>query len=205
MKNPVIRDTDVLAFTDYFRMTAELDEVLDYFGVECESNWAELPSSARALPYLDSLRERLEETLLHVSLTSEAARREVLIAPVVVDLVRYVGGRLRIEYPVDAGPQLHGSLDYLLQVERSLLVIEAKNADLARGMTQLAVELLAVDQLASETAQPLLYGSISTGTTWQIACFDRHQRRFIQNLRVFNVPGDLEALLRTLVGCVADS
>ncbi|MDB9535014.1 hypothetical protein PN451_03980 [Dolichospermum planctonicum CS-1226] len=38
---------------------------------------------------------------------------------------------------------LKGNLDYLLRSRESLLVIEAKNNDLARGFTQLAVELIA--------------------------------------------------------------
>ncbi|MBW4546132.1 MAG: hypothetical protein KME25_17035 [Symplocastrum torsivum CPER-KK1] len=38
------------------------------------------------------------------------------------------------------------SLDYYLPSEHELLVIEAKNADLQRGFTQLGVELIAIDQ-----------------------------------------------------------
>ena len=41
--------------------------------------------------------------------------------------------------------QLKGSLDYYLYSVGKLLVIEAKNADLAKGFTQLAVELIALD------------------------------------------------------------
>lgn len=43
--------------------------------------------------------------------------------------------------------QLKSTLDYYLQSQdQELLVIEAKNADMQRGFTQLAVELIAVDQ-----------------------------------------------------------
>lgn len=53
---------------------------------------------------------------------------------------------LNVEYPVAVNHQLQGSLDYLLQHQQTLLVIEAKNEDLERGFLQLAIELIALDQ-----------------------------------------------------------
>lgn len=66
------------------------------------------------------------------------------IAPVLIELVRLTDAQLDIEYSIDAGAQLRGELDYFLSQGEHLLVIEAKNADLTRGLTELAVELIAL-------------------------------------------------------------
>jgi hypothetical protein len=53
----------------------------------------------------------LEESLPYISITSEAARREFLIAPVLVDLVHYTHCKIAPEYPLVVSDQLMGSLD----------------------------------------------------------------------------------------------
>ena len=42
---------------------------------------------------------------------------------------RLTGSKLRSEYWFEVNHQLSGSLDYFLQREQNLLVVEAKNAD----------------------------------------------------------------------------
>jgi len=44
-------------------------------------------------------------------INSEAARRELLIAPLLLDGVHYTRAQLRIEYPLTVTEQLQGSLD----------------------------------------------------------------------------------------------
>ena len=94
------------------------------------------------------------ETIL--DLTNETARREIFIAPIVSELVRITHARLSIEYPLQVTPQLQGSLDYYLRTQTHLLVKEAKQADLTRGFTQLAMEMIALDQWTELTAPTLL-------------------------------------------------
>lgn len=86
----------------------------------------------------------------------------MLIAPIVTELVYYTHARLSIEYPIRVNNRLQGNLDYLLRTKNNLLVIEAKQADLTRGMTQLAIELIALDEW-TESIQPDLFGSVTTG------------------------------------------
>jgi hypothetical protein len=80
--------------------------------------------------------------------------------------------------------------------------IEAKQADLVRGFTQLAVELIALDQWTKSTA-PLLYGAVSTGEDWRFGVFDRSARVIKQDPQRFLVPENLEALVEILVGILA--
>ena len=106
------------------------------------------------------LRQRIDAILPYVSLTSETARRENLVAPILMNVVVYCHCQFRIEYPLSLNNWLKGNLDYLLRAENSLLVIEAKNDDLTRGFTQLAVELIA---LAVVEEQDVFYGAVTIG------------------------------------------
>ncbi|MEH1892894.1 MAG: hypothetical protein V7K92_26765 [Nostoc sp.] len=54
--------------------------------------------------------------------------------------------KLNIEYSIAVNDYLKGTLDYYIAAPQKLLVIEAKQSDLVRGFTQLAVELIALDQ-----------------------------------------------------------
>jgi len=165
-----------------------------------------LPQFTANLDRLDNLKSRIEESLPYISLTSEAARRELLIAPLLLDLVHYTRAQLRIEYPLTVTEQLKGSLDYYLYSVGKLLVIVgvacpqdvAKNADLAKGFTQLAVELIALDKW-TDSEQPILQGAVSTGDIWQFGILHREQKQIQQGLTLYRVPDDLESLVRILI------
>ncbi len=189
-------------FRNYFEMAYEPDDILAEFGVSLQRSALSLPRSDIELSQLGDLKSSIQRRLPYVSLTSEAARREVLIAPVVLTLIDYTQAQLRIEYAINISEQLKGSLDYYLQTQHNLLVIEAKNADLARGFTQLAVELVAIDQW-TESNDPILYGAVSTGDIWQFGLFNRNERRIEQDLNLYRVPTDLEELFRILIAILA--
>ncbi len=152
-------------FRNYFEMPFEPEDILAEFGYSLQRASLNLSQSTAELDRLADLKSRIAESLPYISLTSEAARRELLIAPILLDLVHYTRAQLRIEYPLTVTDQLKGSLDYYLHSTRNLLVVEAKNADLSRGFTQLAVELIALDQW-SDSDQPTLPGVVSTGNIW---------------------------------------
>ncbi len=186
-------------FRNYFEMAYEPDDILAEFDVTLERRSLTLPKANGDFGSIAALKSSLQSRLPYVSLTSEAARREILIAPIVLTLIDYTQAQLRIEYSINVSEQLKGALDYYLHTQHSLLVIEAKNADLARGFTQLAVELIALDQWTT-SAEPLLYGAVSTGDVWQFGRLHRQQRRIEQDLNLYRVPADLEELFQILVG-----
>ena len=119
------------------------------------------PGRAVRSSVLQDLRQQIEETLPYVTLNSEAAKREILIAPVLSRVAVICRRILRIEYPLKINEQLQGTLDYFLQSTHSLVVVEAKRDDLTRGFTQLAVELIALAML--EDAPEILYGAVTMG------------------------------------------
>ena len=125
------------SFRSYFNLPNDTDEVLAEFAYSFTRARLQLPRSSRALDRLPELRQQIEEILPYVTLNSEAAKREILIAPVLSRVAVICRRILRIEYPLKINEQLQGTLDYFLQSAHSLVVIEAKRDDLTRGFTQL--------------------------------------------------------------------
>lgn len=198
----IIQTDQSYTFSDYFKLNFAPQDILAYFSVTLQRQTMSLVRYTGTLDRLDDLKNRITESLPRLSLTSEMARREFLIAPVLMDILHYTEATLNVEYPVSVNHQLKGSLDYLLQNHQAFLVIEAKNEDLERGFLQLAIELIALDQWI-ESDQPILYGAISTGNIWQFGRFHRRDRQITQDLNLYRVPADLEDLLRILVGILA--
>jgi len=191
-----------LTFTDYFKLNLDTDEVVGYFGYGYTRAALDLPHSREPIPWYADLSERLTASLPYVSLTSEAARREFLIAPIILDLARYHHVNVRVEYLLEVSEQLRGSLDYYLQGQQQLLIIEAKNADLQRGFTQLAAELIALDRGIEPSSQ--LYGAVSIGNVWQFGVLNRVKKHVTQDLNLYRVPADLHELLQIMIAILQE-
>ncbi len=198
MKKPLIPESVSYTFADYFKLNADVEDVVAHFGYGFQLKKGALPRRELDTAHMLETKARLEESLAYVSLTSEVARREFLIAPVLIEAAHYSHARVKVEFPLEVNDQLKGTLDYLLRAKNNFLVVEAKNADLQRGFTQLAVELIALDQW-EEDIQELLCGAVSVGDVWRFATLDRGARRVTQDLDIYRVPADLEEVLMILV------
>ena len=119
------------------------------------------------------------------------------MAPILIELTRFLRCQLRIEYPLSVDNWLKGELDYLLRTEQALVVIEAKRDDLTRGFTQLAVELIALAQVEE---LEVIYGAVTIGNVWVFGQLNRLQKRITQGLQLYTVPDDINALLSVLIG-----
>ncbi|MCC5635184.1 hypothetical protein LC593_04810 [Nostoc sp. CHAB 5844] len=197
-KIPILQPNQSYTFRSYFEMSFEPEDILAEFGYSLKRSNLNLQKSEVELDRLTNLKLRIEESLPYISLTSEAARRELLIAPILLDIIHYTRAQLRIEYPLNVTEQLKGSLDYYLHTDHKLLVVEAKNADLARGFTQLAVELIAID-VWTDSQEIYLKGAVSTGDIWQFGLLNRENKQINQDLSLYRVPADIEELIRILV------
>ncbi len=198
MINIQIELPDSCNFSDYFKFNYYPEDILNYFGYQLIKEELVLPKSQRQIDGLENLKQRFRKSLPYITLDSEIARREFLIAPVLIELVDYCQAQLKVSYPLEVEPQLRGSLDYFLQAGNNLLVIEAKDENLERGFKQLAVELIALDK-GTEPAQNLLYGAVSIGKVWQFALLKRLDKEVKQDLNLYRVPNDLEDLMKILV------
>ena len=191
----------VKSFFDYFLLTADVGQVLAALGYGYQSQALTLPSPASTADFewVETLAERLRRALPRLVLSNETATREFLIAPLLLELVLNANVTVHTEYAVNAGANLKGSLDYLLEGRANLVVVEAKQGDLYRGFRQLAAEMVAVDKsIQSETTH--LYGAITVGDVWRFAVLDRQDKTVTQDINLLRVPADLRELSEALVG-----
>ncbi|MFW6358114.1 MAG: hypothetical protein ACOC0N_02690 [Chroococcales cyanobacterium] len=110
-KQPLIDPNQSYTFADYFKLNGEPEEIFNYFGYSFQINTLTLPKTEQELDRLDALQSRLQESLPYISLTSEMARREFLIAPVILDLIHYTHVKVKVEYSLIVNEQLKGSID----------------------------------------------------------------------------------------------
>ncbi|KKI99653.1 hypothetical protein [Prochlorothrix hollandica] len=182
-----ILETDrTYLFSQFTEFNDPPDEILAELGYQLRVDSLELPKS----PTIDcsTLKNTLERRIQLTPLTSEQARRETLVAPILFEVVEPLNLKLNIEYSL-VGKKAKGNLDYLIRGHNSLLVIEAKRDDLTRGFTQLAVEMIELGDC---------YGAVTTGNIWQFAKLRDHQ--ITQDINLYRVPGDLSDLVSILVG-----
>ena len=198
-KTPILNPEGSYTFSKYAELKFDTADILAEFGVSFENVALQLPQQLPIDP--TALQTELQENLTLVDPTSEIARRESLIFPTLRTVCKFVQAPLKIEYPVHVNAQLKGSFDYFIPASQSFLVIEAKNADLAKGFTQLAVELIALDQWIDSPAERL-YGTVTTGDTWKFGCFDRQAKHIQKDINTYAVPSDLSQILSRLFGIV---
>ncbi|MGF1538269.1 MAG: hypothetical protein ACFB4J_17535 [Elainellaceae cyanobacterium] len=194
---PILRPTESYTFSKYAELRFDTADILAEFDVSLQNVSLRLPQRLPIDP--GPLQTELQENLTLVDPSSEIARRESLIFPVLRTVCKVIQAPLKIEYPVSVSPQLKGSFDYFIPAAQSLLVIEAKNADLARGFTQLAVELIALDQWV-DSPLPTLYGAVTTGDTWKFGLFERRSRQVQKDTNTYAVPNHLSELMSVLFG-----
>jgi hypothetical protein len=202
---PLLEPNRTYTFSELGKLKAPTDELLAEYGYSLERTLIDLPQYQGELDRLQERRSRIEEVLPYIDLTNEQSRREMLIAPLMEDLIHYTRAQLRIEYVLKVSERLQGELDYLLRTKTNLLVVEAKHEDLTNGFTQMAVQLIALDQWEKSTLveqQPELVGAVSTGTIWQFGVLHRQQKLVTQELTLYRVPTDLEPLMRILVAAL---
>ncbi len=198
MRRPIIDPNQSYSFRDYFEMNVPIDELLAYFGYTRQVESCVLRKSTTDLTYFAGLKGQLESYLRIADLTTESTRREVLVAPILLNLGVFLQTKIQMEYPLHVTHQLKGKVDYFLRRNGNLLIIEAKHDDMTRGFTQLAVELIAFDQWLDADDKPL-YGIITMGDAWRFAILDRVTKQICQDIHLYRVPDDVEELLRILI------
>ena len=191
-------------FSRIFDLKIRADDLANEFGYTFARKRLNLSQYSGSLETVGALKDRIERVLPYVDLSTETSRREVLISQVVLEVIQQTKAKLRIEYPIKVTEQLQGYLDYLLQSQTELLVIEAKREDLDYGFTQLVAEMIALDQWERTPNQPTLLGAVTTGKVWEFGLLNRSTKHIEQGLDSYRVPDDLEPLVRILVQVLMD-
>ena len=199
---PIIDPAASYNFSHYATFPFDTADVVGEFGIAFQSTSLQLPEQQPLDP--TPLADELTENLTLVDPTSEMARRESLIFPVLKTVCKFIQAPLKIEYSIRVSNQLKGNVDYFIPTPQSLVIIEAKNADLGKGFTQLAVELIALDQWVNAPVD-YLYGAVTTGETWKFGLFDRQQKLIQKDINTYGVPNDLAKVLSILFGITLQS
>jgi hypothetical protein len=194
----ILQEGESYTFPAYFELPYDPEEILAELGYKFTKKSLTLPHTSNQLENITSLKNKIISFLPLVSLNNETARRETLVSPLLLEVITYCQCQLKIEYAVNVNNWLKGNLDYLLRSHQSLLVIEAKNDDLSRGFTQLAVELIALSEI--EENKDIFYGAVTTGEIWRFGKLERNQKLITQDIKLFTIPDDIEEIGHILVG-----
>jgi hypothetical protein len=180
------------SFSDYFDLPYSSQEILSELGYQYSQTKLNLPQQPIPAP---ALERQLQKNLKHTSLNNESSRRESLIYPILLEVCDHLELDLRIEYPIQVSDQLGGIIDYYLKGKQTVLIIEAKQADLTRGFTQLATEMIGFSQWAN---LPQLYGAITTGNIWIFGSLN--QTTITEDTQIYTLFDDLNTILEILTG-----
>ncbi|MBD2609498.1 hypothetical protein H6G81_34680 [Scytonema hofmannii FACHB-248] len=200
-RTPLLDPNRSYTFSNYFELGFAVDDLVAEFGYSFERKFLNLPQYSGSLDRLADLKQRIEEVLPFVNLENEATRREILIAPIVTDIIHYSHAELRIEYNIKVDNKLQGNLDYYLRTTTNLIVIEAKQADINRGFIQLATEMIALDKWTDSTQAEIL-GAVTTGNVWQFGILNRQKQSIEQAINLYRVTEELEIVVRTLLAAL---
>ncbi len=156
-----------------------LEKALDAFALTVET--AHLNAEAAPFEPSEHLAFALGENLeLASAISTEKARSELLIAPVLLEIRRHNGYRVNFfsgsEFNVDAAAGLTGFCDYLLSLGANsyrvgvpvVAVVEAKNENLKGGLGQCIAEMVAARRFNERDGRRIpIGGAVTTGTLWQ--------------------------------------
>ena len=143
---------------------------------------ADLFSSAPPFPVRAEFAAFLRDGVsLAVANSTEKAKSEFIIAPVLLELRRALGGRFflfsGVEWEADAARGLNGYCDFLLTRGQSqqvlgtpfVAVVEAKNDLIRTGLGQCIAAMYGAQVCNHKAGRPAekVHGVISTGSAWK--------------------------------------
>ncbi|MEH2278481.1 MAG: hypothetical protein V7K40_27805 [Nostoc sp.] len=201
-KYKILKPEQSYTFSQYFLLPNPTIDVVAEFEYGYERTELELPTYFADISYLEFLQSYLQRNIKLFNPMAEISIREFMIAPILTEICDQTKAQLYSEYPLNVDEKLKGTLDYYLHKSNSLLVIEAKQSDIRRGFTQLAVELIALDQ-SLDNQSSILFGAVTNGDDWKFGTLNRQQKLITEDIKLYRVPEGLEDLVRVLVGILS--
>lgn len=158
-----------------------IDEIKSRFELriaETDERFAAVPPATVSAFLTQTLTENIP---LATAISTEKARSELIIAPVLLEVRRQVERRASlfsgVEFTVDQSRGLNGVCDYLLSLSPEQLtievpvvaVVEAKNDSLKSGLGQCMAEMVAARLFNQRKGRdvPRVYGVVTTGSLWK--------------------------------------
>jgi hypothetical protein len=171
-----------MAFADF-----DLPTVRERFGLSLMED-ADLFAATQDVTPSDWLRQTLDEWApAALAMNTEKARSEMIIAPILMEVVRRADRRATLfsgpAFDVDREQGLNGTCDYLITrsperffVSRPVVaVVEAKREDITAGLGQCAAAMVGAQLLNAR--QPggwsgAVHGAVTTGSIWRFLKLD---------------------------------
>jgi len=164
----------------------------------------------------DRLVQILEEWApAALAMNTEKARSEMIIAPILMEVVRLSDHRINlfsgIAFDVDRDRGLNGACDYLIArsperfyLDRPVIaVVEAKREDIVGGLGQCVAALVAAQTFNARGAGgPIgpVHGAVTTGNIWRFlrldgttAAIDRQEYHLHQIAKILGILVDVAA------------
>jgi hypothetical protein len=201
MKKSIFKEGKRYTFSDYFELNNPTEEIVAELGYSFSSEVINFVKSNDSHNNdIKTLQETFYKILPNITINSEIAKREFLIAPILVELTKTTNSKINVEYSIDVNDKLSGSLDYLIRLKQELIVIEAKKGDLDKGFNQLSAELIALDKYEEDNPSNMLYGAITIGDVWRFAILKRDTQHIIKDINSYTIPNDIETVFSILIG-----
>lgn len=165
-----------MAYSDF-----KLNEVIDSFGLIIDDGsglFANVPEQECS----DLLSIILQENVdLAVAISSEKARSELIISPILLEIRRKFNYEISlfsgVDFTVDTQRGLNGFCDFILSLSpeqllvRSpvIVLVERKNENLRSGLAQCIAEMIAAQVFNEKNGNIIkaIYGAVTIGTIWQ--------------------------------------
>ena len=143
---------------------------------------SDLYSSIQSLEVSNILSEVLKESVpLGLSINTEKARSELIIAPVLVELRKILNHKISlfsgIEFNIDPKKGLNGVCDFIISASPkqilitapAITIVEAKNENINSSIPQCAAEMYAAQLFNTQKkiTLPCIYGVVTTGSSWK--------------------------------------
>lgn len=158
-----------------------LDDIKQRLGLSLREE-VRIFADAERVAVSEMLRAYLDEAApLALAFSTEKARSEMIIAPILVEVRRQRKGAIGLfsgaDFSVEPERGLAGYCDFLLSLSPEQLtieapivtVVEAKNENLRLGTPQCIAEMLAAAIFNERRGHqlPVVYGAVTTGNVWR--------------------------------------
>ncbi|OUL20358.1 hypothetical protein BV378_30120 [Nostoc sp. RF31YmG] len=165
-----------MAYSDF-----KLSEIIDSFALIIHES-SGLFASVQEQECSELLSTILKENVdLAVAISSEKARSEMIISPIMLEIRRKFNYQISlfsgVDFTVDSQRGLNGFCDFILSLSSEqllvrspvIVLVESKNENLRSGLAQCIAEMVAA-QFFNERSQnqiKSIYGAVTIGTIWQ--------------------------------------
>ncbi|MHC5725520.1 MAG: hypothetical protein ACYTXY_15555 [Nostoc sp.] len=165
-----------MAYSDF-----KLIEVIDYFGLVISES-SGLFANVQEQECSDLLSTILQENVdLAVAISTEKARSEMIISPILLEIRRKFNYEISffsgVDFTVDSQRGLNGFCDFILSLSSEqllvrspvIVLVESRNENLRSSLAQCIAEMVAAQLFNERSGNQIkaIYGAVTIGNIWQ--------------------------------------